>query len=171
MARWLLFLDLDGTLWDHPDVSMLNPPFQKVREGVIRDSKGEEIRLYNDMIKLLKWAKKHGAFISTLSWNNPSHALSALKAFGIKELFDYHAIEPHPAKEEYAWKIIKTIEKQYNIKLKPCQIVYIDDRAIHLDGITKKLGEIIYIQALEDFITFDRVRDKIVSKLCTSPHL
>ena len=166
MARWLLFLDLDGTLWDHLDVSMLNPPFQKVRDNVIRDSNGVEIRLYTDMIKLLKWAKGNGAFTSTLSWNKPSHALNALEAFGVKELFDYHAIEPHPAKEEYAWKIIKTIEKQYNIKLRPCQIVYIDDRRIHLEGMTKKLGRIIFLQAWRDFSSFEEARDGITSKLC-----
>lgn len=166
MTRWLLFLDLDGTIWDHLDVSMLNPPFQKVGENVIRDSNGEEIHLHADMIKILKWAKSNGAFTSTLSWNKPSHALSALEAFGIKELFDYHAIEPHPAKEEYAWKIIKTIEKRHKIKLKPCQIVYIDDRKIHLEGIARRLGKIIFLQAWKDFKSFEDAKDRILSSLC-----
>lgn len=171
MVKWLLFLDLDGTLWDHLDVSMLKPPFFKVKPDLVRDSEGVLIRLHYDIVKLLEWAKDDGALVSTLSWNKPSHALGVLEAFSLIKLFDYHGIEPHPAKEEYALKVVKTIEKEHGIKLKPCQIVYIDDRRIHVEGMVRKLGPIIFLQAWTDFRSFNEAKNKITKKLCKKDQL
>lgn len=166
VVGWVLFIDLDGTLWDHLDVSALKPPFHRVGEGVVRDSDGVEIHLYPDMVRLIKWAKAHGAFTSTLSWNNPSHALGVLEAFNLNKLFDYHGIEPHPAKEEYAWRVLEAVRRGHGVRLEPCRIVYIDDRIIHLNGMRRRLGEIIFLQAWRDFSTFEEARDKIMERLC-----
>ncbi len=36
----LLILDLDKTLWSHPDISSTNPPYRRVSEDAIADSHG-----------------------------------------------------------------------------------------------------------------------------------
>ncbi|MCE4600101.1 MAG: magnesium-dependent phosphatase-1 [Desulfurococcales archaeon] len=163
---WLLFLDLDGTLWDHKDISSLTPPFKRINDEVIVDSRGVEVNLYGDMVKLLKWAKERGAIVSSLSWNDPRKALEALKAFNLLGLFDYHAIEVHPNKGEYASRVVDTVESRLGVKLRGCQIVYIDDRDIHLDNVKRHLGEIIFLRAWVDFKDYNEARRIIEERLC-----
>ena len=38
--EFLLFMDLDGTMWDHKNVSELSPPFRRVLETRVVDSRG-----------------------------------------------------------------------------------------------------------------------------------
>lgn len=168
MTVWLLFIDLDGTIWDHPDVSTLKPPFHRLSEDTIRVSEGAEIHLNHEIVRLIEWARARGAVVSTLSWNKPSHALAALEAFGLTRLFDYHAIEPHSDKGEYAARIVEAVEREYGIRLKPCQIVYIDDRRIHLEGVRERLGPIIFLQAWKDFKSLEEAKEKIEKALCPS---
>ncbi|MEB3778832.1 MAG: magnesium-dependent phosphatase-1 [Desulfurococcales archaeon] len=151
MDPWLLFVDLDGTMWDNPDISMLTPPFRRIDSGVIVDSNGVVVRLYTGMARLVEWARESNAITSTLSWNEPSIAIEALKAFGLLGLFDYIAIEPHPYKGDMAIRVLERVRKERGLKIPACRIVYIDDRDIHLDDMVSKLGDIVFLRAWVDF--------------------
>lgn len=154
MGVWLLLLDLDGTLWNHLDISTLNPPFKRVRKGVIVDSKGVRVELYNDMVKLLEWAKSRNAITSTLSWNIREIAIEALRTFGILRLFDYLVIEPHPRKDLMLKKLLDKIEVEKEVEIPPCKIVYIDDRTIHVRDIYENIGKIHFLKAWDSFKNF-----------------
>jgi magnesium-dependent phosphatase-1 len=163
---WLLFVDLDGTLWDHPDVSSLELPFRRVSEDLIVDNRGVNIRLHKETVKLIIQARRRGAIVSSLSWNEPGHALDAIRAFGLADLFDYHAIDVHPRKGEYARRIVETVEKRCGVRLRPCQIVYIDDRDIHVENVRMRLGNIIFLQAWKNFRTAEEAWRFMESSLC-----
>jgi magnesium-dependent phosphatase-1 len=167
-GRWLLFVDLDGTLWDHKDISALKPPFRRINESTIIDSNRVAVRLKSDMLDLILRAKKRGAIVSTLSWNNPENALDALKAFGILELFDYHAIDVHPRKGEYARRVVEEVKRDLGVELRECQIVYIDDRDIHLDSIRRHLGRIVFLRAWVDFKSAEEAERIIEERICVN---
>ena len=46
---WVLFFDLDGTLWDHKDVSSLKPPFVRINTNKIRDSEGTIVKRFSKL--------------------------------------------------------------------------------------------------------------------------
>ena len=41
----IVFVDLDGTLWDHEDISSLIPPFKRLSEFSFADSRGVVVNL------------------------------------------------------------------------------------------------------------------------------
>ncbi len=59
------------------------------------------------MIKVVRWARENGAIVSTLSWNIPERALSALEAFDIVKYFDYITIENTRRKDIMIMKLLK----------------------------------------------------------------
>lgn len=146
-----MFLDLDGTLWDHEDISQLIPPFKRIDEFTIVDSKGREVRVYRPLIEIVKRVVENGFLLSTLSWNNPAVALDALEKLGIRELFHYHAIEDHPRKEIMALKALKYFKNAYGCKA--FKVIYIDDREIHLDDMIRVFPDLCFIKAHKDFTT------------------
>ena len=165
LGKWLLLLDLDGTLWDHEDISTLNPPFKRQDKHTVIDRQGNVVRIYRDMVKLTKWAKENGAITSTLSWNIPDNAIAALKAFQITEIFDYITIDYTPRKDIMLKKLLKKIEKEEGLNIQPCKIIYIDDRDIHIEDIYNNIGQVNFIQIWKDFNDFETAKKLIVELL------
>ncbi len=160
----MLFLDLDGTLWDNLDISSLKPPFKRVSEDAIVDSEGVVVRLYKDIVAVARWAKRNGAIVVALSWNIPEIAVEALRAFNILDIFDYLGIEEHPDKGLVAFKILEDIRSRgYNVKY--CRVVYVDDREIHVEGVRRWLGDINFVRAWVDFRDGEELRGIIVRVL------
>ncbi|WP_051400989.1 magnesium-dependent phosphatase-1 [Desulfurococcus amylolyticus] len=120
----ILFMDLDGTLWDHDDISVLNPPFKRVSELEFTDSLGEKVRLNTVAIEILRYALSHGFITSTLSWNMPEKTLEALKVMEVDKLFHYNAIEYHPDKASMALKILRSLREKSRC-LGGASIIYI----------------------------------------------
>ena len=161
-CSFIVFFDLDGTMWTHLDVSAMKPPFKLVGEGIIMDSNGEKLRLYPEMVELVKYVKELGGLTSTLSWNRQSHALSALEILGINGLFDYHAIRPTPDKYSYMREVLEKIEEECGgRRIPPGCIVYIDDREIHLEEILENIGEIVFIRADKCRNNIEKCRESI----------
>lgn len=143
--RWLLLVDLDGTLWDHEDISLLSPPFKQIAPGVIVDKFGIEVKLNRDMIRFVEWARSNKAITSTLSWNLFDKAYAALKAFNVTELFDYITIEDTYRKDKMIKKLLHLIRENHGLDIPAKYIVYIDDRDIHIEDIYKYVGKVFFI--------------------------
>ena len=109
MVKKVVVLDLDRTLWDHPDISSTIPPFRRIDENTIADSRGEVIRLERCVRKLLLGLRANNVSLCVASWNRPEIALEALRTFGLLELFDQVVIEPHPYKEEMLARIARRL--------------------------------------------------------------
>jgi len=150
----VLFIDLDGTVWNHLDVSALTPPFRRVSADVIEDSSGIKVRLHSGVREFLAGARNLGFIIASLSWNNPVKALEVLKAFGLSHYFDAHYIEPHPRKGELMAYALMDLSERVGVKLGPENVVYIDDRDIHVGEVREKVGNVLFLQAWRDFRDF-----------------
>jgi magnesium-dependent phosphatase-1 len=165
--EWLLAIDLDGTIWDHLDISLVNPPYRKEREGVLINEEGERVRLNKDAIEFIKWARKNGAIVASLSWNKPDHVFRALDVFGISNLFDYHATEYTAEKDKRLLELIRSLNLK-SIKIPSYRIVYIDDRDIHIDDIRRNVGDVLFIHIWKEVNDFSEAKKMIQEKLLDS---
>jgi len=152
----VVFIDLDGTLWDHEDISQTTPPYTCTGD-ILVDSQGIVAHLHSGVRNFLGFLRNSGLKIYTLSWNNPFKALSALKCLGLESYFDGHAISEHPEKYIGMLRILGSI----NPPVKPCQVVYIDDRDIHVDDIRKHIGDVWFIHMWRDVGGFDELASLI----------
>ncbi len=148
---WVVFSDLDGTLWDHMDISSLTPPFKRIDRGTIIDSRGVRVRVYDEMIHLLIAVKECGAIVSSLSWNNPRIALEAINTLGLDYLFDYHLIANHPFKYILALQLLDVLKTRYYVE--PELVVYLDDRDIHLSEMRSFISNLLYLRPWLEFRT------------------
>lgn len=163
--KWLLLVDLDGTLWDHPDISQVVPPYKKLDPYTIKDGNNKVVQLYRDTLEIVMWAKNNNAITSTLSWNRPEKAIQVLRVFGVHKLFDYLVIEPHPNKDKMIKKLLDRIRKEQKLTFSINKIVYIDDRRIHLEQIRNNIGNIIFLQKNIDYNTAEEAIKIIREKL------
>jgi len=161
---FLLLVDLDGTMWDHKNVSELEPPFKRVSETRVVDSRGVAVNLYQDTLKIVLWARSRGAIVSSLSWNEPEKALGVLEAFGIRGLFHHHMIENHPNKDIMISKLLAELGRK-GTRIPLCRVVYIDDRTIHLEAIYRNIGKLVFLQAWKDFKSYEEAVEKIEERI------
>lgn len=162
--NWLLFLDLDGTLWDHLDVSATNPPYYRVSQDTIRDSNGDTLTLKPGVIQFILWTRSNGGILSSCSWNKPDIALSALEALGVSDLFDYHRISPDPRKYLLIADLLSEMHHR-GIDIPQKLVFYIDDRNIHMDDIHEKLPHVNFIHMWKGARDYTEAREIIEEKM------
>ena len=153
----IVFIDLDGTVWDHKDISSTNPPYRCVGD-LLYNSTGTIVKLYSNVREFLSLLKTKRLLVYTLSWNDPTKALKALECLNLKEFFDGHVIHNHPHKHLGMKKIIEKL----NLNIRPCQIIYIDDRKLHVNDIKKTIGEITFIHMWKDVKDYNELKDYII---------
>jgi magnesium-dependent phosphatase-1 len=141
---WILAMDLDGTVWDHLNISGVEPPYTRVNASSIKNRDNVVITLFNEAITFIKWARSNGAIITTLSWNRRDYVEEALETFGISELFDYNSTDHTPDKDQRLLKLIKTLNGN-GVHIPVDRVVYVDDRDIHMEEIKKNVGSIVFI--------------------------
>ena len=141
----LLVLDLDGTVWDHPDASSLQPPYTRLDDDVAVDSRGIRVTLARGVRWFLE--KVYGRVaLAVCSWNKWGNAFELLKTFDLHWFFGYLGIEPHPYKYLVFKKIIEWYRNVYGGGVGAEEILYVDDRRIHLDEIYEHIGGVRFIQ-------------------------
>lgn len=167
MRPWVLFMDLDGTMWDHEDISSVDPPYRLVEPGVIANPAGVTVRLYPEAVGFVEWARRRGAFTSTLSWNHPENALGALEAFGIEHLFDHHEIEYSPEKHRGIKRVLGLLRER-GVSVPPERVVYVDDRDIHIADIYREVGEILFIHIWRGVRDYEEAKRVVAERVLGS---
>jgi len=145
----VVIYDLDGTLWDHLDISSLSPPFTRVDRYTIMDSSGVEVRLYPDVPYVLSRLNELGLVISAASWNETQKGMMALDAFGLSRFFFEPQIEPHPNKHIMIRRIMGSLSKG-GLDVSPQEVLYIDDRDIHIEDIWRYVGPVNFVRMWRD---------------------
>lgn len=102
----VVVFDLDGTIWDHLDVSSLKLPFSLINKDIAEDANGVKIKLFPGVRKALNQLAKMGKIVSIASWNRPEPALQLLSLFDIIHYFKYPKIHPHPKKYEMILELL-----------------------------------------------------------------
>ncbi|ALM75060.1 magnesium-dependent phosphatase-1 [Thermococcus barophilus] len=149
----LLILDLDGTLWDHEDASQLVPPFE-VHDDTVIDAYGNKLSLFPSVREFLEWAKDR-FILSIASWNMEELVRPILEALGLWDYFIFPKIENHPDK---ASMILRTVEQLKSIGYEVDEIIYIDDRTLHLQDIKREIPNVKFIQMWIDVKSFEELK-------------
>jgi len=159
---WLLATDIDGTLWDTLDISLVAPPYFNDGEGRLRSADGTIVRLIPEAIDFVKWCKRNGAKVTSLSWNIPERVFPAIGVLGISGLFDFHATEYTDAKHERLFDLLAELRRR-GIIIPSRRVVYVDDRDIHIESIRKKVGDVVWIHIWKEVPDYKAAK-RIVKK-------
>jgi magnesium-dependent phosphatase-1 len=113
------------------------------------DSTGVEVRLYPDAPYVLSRLNEMGIVVSAASWNETRIGMMALEAFGIGRYFFEPQIEPHPNKHIMIRRLIDKLSSN-GTKVSPGDILYVDDRDIHIHDIWRYVGPINFVRMWRD---------------------
>ncbi len=141
MAVRLVILDCDRTLWDHANVSELVLPLSCVDVDTVQDSTGVRVRLRPGARELLRELQARSILVSIASWNQPDPVMAILDLLGLRVYFTRPKVEPHPYKERTIATLLAEIASE-GIVLRPDEVLYVDDRALHLRRVRDALGAI-----------------------------
>ncbi len=158
--RWVVFMDLDGTVWDHLDVSITDPPYRKISNDSIEDEKGVRLSLLPGAVDFVDWVRLNGGIISTCSWNIYDKAMGALVAFDIANKFDYHKISMSPRKDLAMEEIIRQLNGK-GVRIENNLIFYLDDRDIHMKEIAARFPGLTFFHMWKKVRSFEEVKKKI----------
>lgn len=150
----LFVLDLDSTLWDHEDASALVLPYE-FSGDCLTDSLGQELCLFPGVRGFLEWASERFV-LSIASWNIEERVRPILEGFGLWNYFIFPKIEGHPDKGDM---IRRTIEELRSIGYDIDDIIYIDDRAIHIDGVKMAVPGVDFIHMWVDAKSFEELME------------
>jgi len=164
MRPWLLATDIDGTLWDTLDISLIPPPYMADGKGRLRSADGTIVRLIPAAIDFVKWCRRNGATVASLSWNVPERVFPAIEVLGISDLFDFHATEYTDAKHERLFDLLGKL-RQRGIAIPPQRVVYVDDRDIHIESIRKKVGDIVWIHIWKEVADYEAAKRVVRKKV------
>lgn len=148
----LLVLDLDGTLWDHEDASRFSPPYC-FSDDCLFDFKGGRLCLFPAVKEFLEWTK--GKFIiSIASWNGEDKVKPILEGFGLWDYFVFPKIENHPYKGDM---MLRTVRELENAGYTVGDVICVDDRDIHIDGVKSAVLSIRFIRMWDDVKSFGKL--------------
>ena len=162
----MLATDIDGTLWDTLDISLVAPPYFADGKGRLRSADGTIVRLIPEAIDFVRWCRRNGAKVTSLSWNIPERVFPAIEVLGISDLFDFHATEYTDAKHERLFDLLAKL-RRLGIIVPPRRVVYVDDRDIHIESIRKRVGDVVWVHIWKEVPDYNTakgiVREKILN--------
>ncbi len=158
----LIVLDVDRTIWSHNDASSLIPPFKKINDDLIIDKCGSRVELNYGLRNFLEHFISLGLYFSISSWNFPENVFELLENFNILKYFSYPVIEPSPNKGLMIKKIVENFRKD-NVIISPKEILYIDDRSIHLDEVKRFIGPVNFLRYGIDVVDWNDAICKVES--------
>jgi magnesium-dependent phosphatase-1 len=165
---WLLATDIDGTLWDNLDISLVAPPYFADGKGRLRSADGTIVRLIPEAINFVKWCRRNGAKVTSLSWNIPERVFPAIEILGISNLFDFHATEYTDAKHERLFDLLRKLQRNGTV-IPPQRVVYVDDRDIHIESIRKKVGDVVWIHIWKEVPNYHAAETIVRKRVLESP--
>lgn len=156
----LVVMDADGTIWNHHSVSELVSPFRLISRDVAEDRYGEKVMLKERLREFLEFAKHKRILVSLASWNEPENVFELLSIFKIFDYLVYPIAEPHPNKHSMIKMILNNLEIN-GIKVRPEEILYIDDRDIHLMEVRESIGNVNFLKFGYDVGSWQDVINKL----------
>ena len=161
MAIRLVVFDCDRTLWDHEDVSALQPPFRKVDSETAADAQGIPVRLYPGVRDVLETLRRRGIICSVASWNRPEPVYAILDLLDLRGFLTHPKVEFHPNKDRMIESLLRELRDE-GIDLRPQEVLFVDDRARNLHIVRGAIGPIETLQPGVDFTDFREVLRRAV---------
>ncbi len=137
----IFVFDLDFTLWNAGDgwCDTTNPPYFW-ESGKLFDQSYNWIRLYPDVIKILKYLKENGKIIVAASRTfEPGWANDLIELFGIDSYFDLKEIYPSSKIQHF-----KQIQRHFQIPYN--KMVFFDDENRNIEEVGNLGVEAVYVR-------------------------
>lgn len=154
MGFKLLAVDLDKTLWDHPDISSTTPPYRRVDADSIVDSRGEVVKLREGARRVLTDLKGRGVVLAVVSWNTYEKAVEALRELELLPLFELVIVEPHPHKDLMFGKLLKWASGR---GIGPGDVVFVDDNPRMVEKVKRAWPEVTTLRFGLDIESFEEL--------------
>ena len=157
----MVILDLDETLWDHEDASLLHPPFEKTSIDEVSDSHGVAVKLRPGARDFLSVCGEKGVIISVASWNRPEIVLPLLRALSLEETFTHPAIEFHPDKVGMIKRVFDAL-RSGGVDVAQDRTVFIDDREEMVRAVQRAFPRITVLRFGTDVKTFGDLAQSVL---------
>ena len=149
----LFVFDLDETLWTVSGglCNLVEEPFRLETADRLVGRNGLWVELSPGVHDLLKFLKKRGSYASLASRNDAAPALTLLEFFGIAADFMYPQLCWKP-KEDSIKKILRQIQKNEKVVIKPDQVLFVDDWPENVNAVRNwGATALLYGQDVHDF--------------------
>jgi len=150
----LFVFDLDFTLWDAGGTwcDATNPPYYH-DNGKLLDQSGNWIRLYPDVIQILKLLKNNNKYIAAASRTfEPAWAQDLLHLLDIDKYFDLKEIYPASKIQHF-----KRIKNHFNIPYS--EMVFFDDEYRNIEEVRSLGVESIFVK---NGVNYDGVQKFVI---------
>ena len=145
MPARLVIFDCDLTLWDHHNVSELSLPFVRVDDQTVQDAQGVRVRLRPGARELLEGLRHRGVLASVASWNHPEPVFAIFDLLDLTSFFVRPKVEAHPHKDRTIAATLHELARD-GMALRPDEVVFVDDKPMHLTQVRQALGPIQTLQ-------------------------
>lgn len=154
-VRRVIF-DCDRTLWDHHNVSELSLPFQRTDEDTVEDTRQIRVRLFPGVRYVLEELRRRETLISIASWNHPEPVFAIFNELGLTAYFIHPKVEFHPYKEKMIAALLDDFAAD-GVGLRPEEVLFVDDRAVHLQRVRRLVGRVRTLRPGGDIIDLREV--------------
>lgn len=137
----LIVFDLDFTLWDCGGTwcDHTNPPFHK-QNGIIRDEDQRKIRLYTDVLSILKELQSKKILLGVASRTGaPDWADELMQLFDIKKYFEYFEIYPGSKINHF-----RSLQEKTGLAYR--DMIFFDDEYRNIEEVSKLGVETVFVK-------------------------
>lgn len=145
----LIIFDADKTLWDHYNISEFEEPIKIINENEIEDSGGRKLKVFPEVRDTLNELKNKGIYIALATWNFPEKTEKILKILKLDSFFDIVISRDFPYKFVMISEIFVELRNK-GIKIKPDEVIFVDDRRTHFGNVWLYLGKINCVEMWKD---------------------
>ena len=137
----VIAFDADDTLWYQVDETRIEPKFTRLDDRRVADDGGFAQELVENSREVLQDLVDKGYVLVFITMGPEDQVAAFAKAFGIDRFFDFKLSAFD--REDKADKIAKILKKgKRKLKLKPSEIVYVDDNPTYLAAAKTRFPEL-----------------------------
>lgn len=118
-----------------------------------------KVRLRPGARELLTGLRARGVLVSVATWNHPEPVFAIFDLLGLTSFFVRPKVEAHPHKDRTIGATLQELAGD-GVALQPHEVIFVDDKPMHLAQVRQALGPIQTLQAgvdvtdLRDVLTF-----------------
>ncbi len=159
MIKVVVF-DADKTLWDHHNISEFEDPLKLLDENTLEDARGRRLNLFPHVRETLRELKQRGLILAVATWNVEEIAKKVFNTLDLSKYFDVIIARPYPYKFLMISQIIVELDK-VGLKVKPNEILFVDDRRGHFGNVWLYLGDVKCLEMWKDIMGYKDILNMI----------
>jgi magnesium-dependent phosphatase-1 len=104
-----------------------------------------QVTLFSGTRAMLEGLRQRGIIISVASWNHPEPVFQFFHLLDIGWYFRHPQVEFQPDKAAMISRLLQTLAAE-GLALRPNEVLYVDDRTLHIEHVRQVVGDIHFLQ-------------------------